>query len=447
MTNPPEPPPTAGTPLPINTIAQSPAPPPPGPPPNPWAHYYALHGQIPAGRARPRTQRWRKAGLISLVAAALIVPAVGATLAGVKLTTLSASKPTVSHTGYDGADCDLSNVGSRSRTDPWPYGTGIPACAVHHYATTVPGLATGQSVSTTSLTHVDSRLLLWAMLKRQDTQPISSTLHADWLTPHIYSSDFPTALDTELVQIDYRKRTFVDDRTDVDISTGASLGNDFYRCVGRDSFSWSTEDGWDSPQPGQQSNSTCNRLNGDAIADSFSTDGIATGGLTATQADAFLSYLDHITGLITTTPLHAARGSDGNTYIVLDVQVTPQDPHDTYNVNPSINLGMGFFQAGFAQTGHSVTGWPYSIGLGPAQGAKIRYYITPDTLLPAYSVMMATTPIVTSGKSPFSPSEFPNTYTLNEYSYPPALDAADTMPAGTPSLPVNPWPFPQYTFS
>lgn len=446
MTNSPTPPRTPGPPPSIGTVAQPPQPH-PGPPQNPWDLYYAQRGTHRAELRRYRAVRRRRARVAILIVAALLVPAVGATLAEIKLTSLSASTPQVPLTGYTGTHCDVADVGSTSRTDPWPYGTGIPACTVHQYATTVPGLDPATSVSAASLTHVDSRTLLWAMLKRQDTQPISSTLHADWLTPHQYSTNFPSAFDAELVQIDYHKRAFVDERTDVDFGNATSLGNDFFRCVGRDSYSWSTEDGWASPQPGQQSNSACNRLNGDTIADSFSSDGIATGGLTATQADAFLSYLDHITGLITTTPLHTARGSDGKNYLVLDVEITPQDPRDTYNVNPSIDLGLGFFQAAFAQTGLNVVRWPYNIGLGPAQGAKIRYYVDPDTLLPAYSVIMATPPIVASGKTPFSPGEFPNTYTLNEYSYPRQLDATNMQPSGTPSLPVKPWPFPQHSFA
>lgn len=441
MANSPTPPHTPRPPT-TGTIAQ---PPPPelGPQQNPWTHYYAQNGTSHAQARQYRTVRRRRAALAILIVAALVVPAVGAALAEIKLNSLSASKPPVPLAGFTGTNCDGGDVGSASRTDPWPYGTGIPACTVHQYPTTVPGL----TASVPTLAHIDSRTLLWAMLKRQDTQPVSSTLHANWPTPHLYSTNFPTAINTELVQIDYSKRAFVNERTDVNIRTGTSLGNDFFRCVGRNSYSWSAEDGWTSTEPDQQSNSTCNRLNGDTVADSFSTDGVATGGLTATQADAFFSYLDHITGLITTTPLHAELGSDGRNYIVLDVQVTPQDPRNTHNVNPSIDLGMGFFQAAFAQTGLSVVGWPYNIGLGPAQGVKIRYYVDPDTLLPAYSVMMATAPIVASGKTPFSPYEFPNTYTVNEYSYPHQLDSADMQPSGTPTLPVKPWPFPRYTFS
>jgi hypothetical protein len=434
----------------LGMITQSAAPPQHGSFPNPWALYDAQCRQPQAALHRGGARRQFWILLIVFVSIVTVATAVGVAVAQGPQQPDATASPT-QHAGYTGSDCNFADIGSRSRTDPWPYAIGIPACAVHSYPSTVPGLdPTHNAVTTASLAHVDSRTLLWAMFKRQDTQPISSILHTDWVTPYQYSTNFSTPGDTELVQIDYAKRTFVDEDTDINITTGQSDGDVFNRCVNRKPYDWSAGQGWapsTTAEPPSQGGAPCDRLDGDDIADAYSTDGVSTGGLNNTEADKLISYLDHITGLVTTKPLQAVQASNGKTYIALDVQVTPQDPGDPTNVNPSVDLGLAFFQAAFAQTGLSVHGWPYSMDLGAAQGVRIRYYVDPTTLLPAYSVMMATAPIVTSGPSPFSPGEFTNTYTLNEYSYPSHLDPANMQPTGTPTLPVTPWPFPPYTFS
>ena len=114
-------------------------------------------------------------------------------------------------------------------------------------------------------------------------------------------------------------------------------------------------------------------------------------------------------------------------------------------------MGHGFLAAAFAQTGHDPNIWPYNEGAyGDSQRLKIRYYIDPSTLLPAYSIQMGTVPVKYDDGMPAPGGQSPASwmmYSLIEYTYPTQFDEGATQATTSPpSMAVRNWPFPQYTF-
>jgi hypothetical protein len=116
----------------------------------------------------------------------------------------------------------------------------------------------------------------------------------------------------------------------------------------------------------------------------YINDGINTGGLSASQAQTYVSGLAGANGLISVNSVSYATHA-GAPYIRLVVIVNPINLG-----NDNGYEGMGVIGGWLKQAGINLTTWPYqSIG-NIATGAQLIYYINPATQLPAYSQMNLT---------------------------------------------------------
>lgn len=397
---------------------------------------YPPQGVPPQGPRR-RVPMWVKIGVPAVV---VVLVATGLVLL------LNRGGGSSSNSQAGGASsCDTADVSSNSPTDPRKWGVDLPACTPHQYSTDVPGLSLPATAA--GLAKADPTQLYWAMLKRQVTKPISSTVSVFYTDADAYAQ-FPVG-DAQLVQIDYAAHKFVAVRhANMNVSTGASIDNTSFitTCVDNMSHAWAPDIGWLTQSSADQANpkaNECNRLDGQKEIDAFSTDGIATGGLTSAQADKYISYLANVKGLISVTKPTMAQGSDGKSYIQLDMKLTPQDPKDPDDVNPTLLMGGAFIEAAVAQTGVDQAKWPYILTTAESQGLKVRYYVDPNTLLPAYSVITDFGPFV-AGYKLYQPDKWKSDFGLYEYTYPTQLNTALSTDTGTPSLPMSNWPFPRY---
>jgi hypothetical protein len=344
------------------------------------------------------------------------------------------------------------DLGSGSVTDPAKWRVGIAAGDVDDYPADVPGLALGATVDGAALAGVDARQLYWAMLARQGTRPVTDMVSRNWVTPEEYVQEFPANPITHHVGIDWRTRAFVDESSAVTEDGTADAEYILLRCLGNEQYaSYQAENEvfgfparWDvKPATGPDGYDNCaERMQpGKLVANAFVGDGIAPAGLSPEQMNAFISYLDGVPGLIEVSPPISVEGSDGKQYIQLDVSLNPQDPQR----ESETRLGGAFLNAAFAQTGNNPYDYPYSVDLDETQGRIMRYFVEPQTLLPAYAVMTDTGPLGLDG-SPLDMGNITNSYDVYQYSWPDELDPAAMRAEGTPVFPLRPWPFEKITF-
>lgn len=391
---------------------------------------------LPQGPRR-RVPTWVKVGVPAVV---VVLVATGLVL----LLNRGGGSPSSSQAG-GASSCDTADVGSNSLTDPRRWGVDLPACTPHQYATDVPGL--NLPATAAGLAKADPTTLYWAMLKRQVTKPVAGTVSVFYSDSDQYAQ-FPVG-DVQLVQIDYAAHKFATVRhTNVNVTTSAPVGDTSFitTCVDNMSHTWTPTDGWLPPSPSDLANAKeneCNRLAGQKEIDAFSSDGIATGGLTSAQADKYISYLANVPGLISVARPSMTQGSDGKSYVQLDMTLTPQNPKDPDDINPTVNMGGAFIEAAVAQTGIDQTKWPYVLTTAESQGLKVRYYLDPSTLLPAYSVVTDFGPFTADGKL-YQPDKWKPDFGLYEYTYPSQVDTSLSTDTGTPSMPMSNWPFPRY---
>jgi hypothetical protein len=283
------------------------------------------------------------------------------------------------------------------------------------------------------------------MLKRQSMKPVTDYIHMSFVDPESYREQFAgfsRSIIASRVGIDYKSRKFIDENGTINPDGSVRPHQVLIRCDNGTAYDFMPNRGWEPPDPGWNSKSCAERMQPDKfVSNAFTADGVATGGLSADEADKFISYLDHINGLLTMQQPQAVRGSDGKTYIQLDVTLKPQDPQLPDNAEKLTASGP-FFEAAFAQTGKEPSSYPYDFGNGSTVGRQMRYYIDPSTLLPAYSVMMATPPITTDGSPASAANSDAGRYTLYEYSFPEQLDPQAMKASGTPVMPFRRWPFP-----
>jgi hypothetical protein len=342
------------------------------------------------------------------------------------------------------------DLGSGSVTDPMEWWVNVPAGEVNEYSADVPGLVLGPSVDDGALARVDPRQLYWAMLARQGTRPVTDMITRYWLTPEEYQAEFPAAFNARHTGIDWRSRAFISEFTDVKADETLDERDLVIRCLGNDQYATYYPAGfagrgnparWEVKPTAGQLNDNCAGLMkpGELVANAQIGDSVAPGGLSPEQMNAFISYLDGVPGLIEVSPPTSVRGRDGKQYIQLDVSLNPQDPR--WDVGA--RMGAAFLNAAFAQTGISPHDHPYSIGSNEGQGRAMRYFVDPQTLLPAYAVMSYTRPQGLDG-TPIG--DLPNSYKVYQYSWPDELDPAGMRAEGTPDFPLRRWPFEKITF-
>jgi hypothetical protein len=335
-----------------------------------------------------------------------------------------------------------SGLGSGGTGDPAHYQVYWAAGPVKQYATDVPGLTPSAAPTDATLSQVDPRGLYWAMLKRQSMKSVTDYIHLHYLTEDDYRSDFvkdmSTSVNAERIGIDYRSRSFIADNGQISPEGKGVPHQAFTRCVqGGGSQFYIPGNPWQVSKD-DTAGLCADRMKPDKIvANALTADSIATGNLSNEEADKFLSYLDGIPGLFTMDKPSAAQGTDGKTYIQLDVTLKQVDAKS--DSEPGAAKGMAFLNAAFGQTGKDPDAYPYSIDHSPDEGLKVRYYLDPATLLPAYSIMK-TLPAVTTSGAPASGAS-PSEYFLYEYAFPQQLDPAAMQATGEPTMPIRPWPF------
>lgn len=410
-------------------------PPPPGPVQNPWHQF-----QPPPPKPR-RRGLWITLALVAVlgVAAAIVIPI---SMSG------GAASPAEDSIGSEAGKKDL---GSGSVTDPARYFVKVPAGETKQYSADVPGLSLGPEITDDQVSKVDPRQLLWAVLMRQGQKQVTDTIHRRYPTPHDYDVTYPSNFLTSRSVIDWRTRQFVDDSTDIDKDDKVKIEM-LSRCVGsaegaprsavfhaaNQAFGWPER--WERDADPDM---LCkDRLKpGKDVANSGVTDGFAPAGLSTEDMNKFLSYVDHVPGLLEAAKPAAVTGKDGKKYVQLDVKLVPQD------AGVGMRVGAAFLNAAFAQTGKSPFDFPYSINIGNGQGFQRRYFLDPATLLPVYSVSRSTKPLGEDGKPDTSGRSIPDDYTIYEYTWPETIDPDATRTEGAaPNVPHRPLPFDQVKF-
>lgn len=271
-----------------------------------------------------------------------------------------------------------------------------------------------------------------------------------WRTPEEYLDEFPADVTTFHVGIDWRTRAFIYESATVTEDETRSKHSALLRCLGNDQSAshYPASEGFGTPAKWTVTStsapggfSTCaERLKpGKVVSNSHTGDSIAPAGLSPEQMNAFISYLDGVPGLIEVSPPTSVRGRDGKQYIQLDVSLNPQDPRWEVGAR----MGAAFLNAAFAQTGNNPYDYPYSIDSNEGQGRAMRYFVDPQTLLPAYAVMSDTSPLGLDG-TPIG--TVPDGYRVYQYSWPDELDPAAMRAEGTPDIPLRPWPFEKIVF-
>jgi hypothetical protein len=128
------------------------------------------------------------------------------------------------------------------------------------------------------------------------------------------------------------------------------------------------------------------------------TDGFNAGGLTAAQAETFVSYLRGKPGLITVQEMKVADHG-GKKYLhftVLLQQITVKDTQ----------FAAQWLMFAFQETGLDPFKYPYGYVGSGGQGFKLDYYVDPATGLPAYSEIASLPRVDEAGKNDKSTYHF-----------------------------------------
>ncbi|WP_344855094.1 hypothetical protein [Amycolatopsis ultiminotia] len=337
------------------------------------------------------------------------------------------------------------DLNSGSATDPLEYGVNIAAGDTHQYATDVPGYTPGATPDAGQLAGVDPRQFYFAVLKRQGMVKVSEVIHASYLTEDLFRSTWPGGL-VEHSVVDWQTRKFIKETQEVSSADGKLQHSEtLRRCIeGNQEAQYTAADPafgfpakWET-EP-EDSHSCSRRMQPTWDVENVGTsDGVMPGGLTADELDRYLSYVDHVPGLLDVRKPTVFTGTDGKQYLRLDVRIVPQDG----KVEDQDRQGVAFLNAGFAQTGKKPSDYPLIVGAGTNQGRHFQYYLDPQTLLPAYSAAVDTQPVKLDGTT--DTGEDQNLVrTLYEYKYPHQLDPARTHSGGPTDVGYTAPPFPR----
>lgn len=326
------------------------------------------------------------------------------------------------------------DLGSGSATDPYKYFVNVPAGDTKQYPADVPGYMPSATPSAEQLATADPRQLYWAVLKRQGMAVITEvTKVGGYMTTQDYEADWPGGLVSHSV-IDWRSRKFIQEDTSVK-ADGSPDTSTVRRCLDSNTVgTYSQADpivgkpaGWETAPDSMHACDDKLKPNQD-VANVIDGDGVAPAGLSSSDMDKFISYLDHVPGLIHVEKPIVATGKDGKQYIQLKVSLTPQDSKLQSN---DFRMGQAFLNAAFVQTGKNPSTWPFIISGNVGQGKRMAYYIDPQTLLPAYSVFMDTKVLNVDG-TPDLQAPQPQWRQLYEYGFPQQLDSSRLQASGTP---------------
>ena len=139
------------------------------------------------------------------------------------------------------------------------------------------------------------------------------------------------------------------------------------------------------------------------------TDGFNAGGLTAAQAETFVSYLRGKQGLITVKDMSLATHA-GKRYVHFTALLQQIDVNDT-------QFAAQWLMFAFKKTGLNPDDHPYGYVGSGGQGFTLDYYIDPGTSLPAYSEISSLPRTDDAGKSDTSSYHFRIQYDFTSSSF------------------------------
>ncbi|MEW2500030.1 hypothetical protein AB0878_06050 [Amycolatopsis sp. NPDC047767] len=351
--------------------------------------------------------------------------------------------------GMAGGSSPDKDLGSGSVTDPLKYGVDIAAGETNAYSAEVRGYTPGATVNAGQLAGVDPRQLYFAMLKRQGMVKLTELTWTSYASTEDYTSQWPYGIIRHSV-VDWATRKNINESESISEPRdydGNGLHHDgVSRCIdGNRQALYTTADpiagiaaSW-RIEPEDDFHTCSRRMQPTYDVQNVGTsDGVMPGGLTSDQVDKYLSYLDHVPGLLNVKKPTVFTGADSKQYIQLDVDIVPQDAQ----IQDPDRQGVAFLQAGFAQSGKSPRDYPLVTGVAMNQGRHFLYFVDPQTLLPAYAVSLDTNVLKLDGSVDTDARSDPNR-DLYEYGYPQQLDPARMQSGGPGTVDFKLPPFPR----
>ena len=229
----------------------------------------------------------------------------------------------------------------------------------------------GQSLSADTVKNINKEETFYAYLKSAAQQQKLI------VTKEFYFTDNPDEQPTSKIYtqtgFDYKTKQFVKAKDDLIMATNE---RDKLRCVdGKELYKLAVIPEWKEADV-----KTTIDCRFETTVASTLNDGFNTGGLTGSQAEAFVGYLRSQKGLLAVRNL-TLEDHKGKQYLHFSVDLSP------ILYNKLGYLGNQWLQFAFSKTGLDSRKHPYTyIGAG-GDGLHIEYFVDPATKLPAYSVL------------------------------------------------------------
>ncbi len=277
-----------------------------------------------------------------------------------------------------------------------------------------------QTITAANLTGIDKSGAFMSVFKTASQQQNVQTTWDVYTTAKAVSGR-PDQYNLYRSTIDYHSKKFNFEENSHDT-------NSLYqtRCVDGKEYIYDAK-GLFSAAPAWQAASDSTACNFTSAKSHFN-DGLNTGGLSGTQAAAFIH------GLLVSKTINVNDMSlvsqKGKQYIRFDVTITP---HKQSNKEYQ---GLQAFLTAFGATGQNATSYPYNFYGQGNQGVHLLYYVDPTTQLPVYA-QMTSTPTVDS-KTGKQQKTTAYTHRFIEYAFPAKL-APNTLDGNAP-ITFATWP-------
>lgn len=236
----------------------------------------------------------------------------------------------------------------------------------------------GSHVQSSNLAQFDKTALFYAVVKNAAMQNVVS------VTSDRYEGG--DASDQTSRVLEYIRRTTFDYHTKALAAETQDPANSYnVRCVRGKNY---TYDNINTMSWQQNDSSSVDCATPTTYVNNIS-DGFSTGGLSASQAQTFVSAIANNAGLLTVDSASVVTHNNAP-YIRLVATVHPVKAGDSYK-------GMGEILSAFESTGLNSVSWPFDPIGSLATGATFIYYINPATQLPSYSQIGLTYSLDASG--------------------------------------------------
>lgn len=278
----------------------------------------------------------------------------------------------------------LLHLAHQARSASEPAGPAVDTGVATATAKLHDALSDG-SLTEDELHAIDLTDLWYASFRTELQKPIvGSTQEEVTLDSHDENGVAQRVVSRERLTFDLRTKAFARERNTHQYSGGTLSLVERDRCVGGRSYTSDTVTGrprepW---KPNKLQYNQCTELAPEDTG--YISDSIATGGLTAKQADVMVGELRKEDKFLRTRQaklvMHGAKQ-----YIRFAVEVTPVGDHN--------DEGSGRFGKAFAKTGLDADKYPYRYYNYADEGLRFITYVDPATLLPAYSEFADTPPL------------------------------------------------------